>query len=130
MQRYMLNYKQQAGLSEDQFQKFTEMTGRTFSKRTELREQERTLWQALEEQMRPGVAADTDSLTLLMDEIVEVQAQIAEEERENQKELEKFLTPVQRAQLMLSQRRLQLNIEEIMRQRQQERQQGGGGNRN
>jgi hypothetical protein len=126
MQRYMLNYKQQAGLSEDQFQKFTEMTGRTFSKRTELREQERTLWQALEEQMRPGIAANPDSLTLLMDEIVEVQAQIAEAEKENQRELEKFLTPVQRAQLMLSQRRLQLNIEEIMRQRQQERQQGGG----
>jgi len=124
MQRYMQSYRQQAGLSDDQFRQFTEMTGRAFSQRAELREQERALWQALEEQMRPGVAADADSLTKLMDDIVEIQNEIVETERENQEELAKFLTPVQRAQLMLSQRRLQMNIEEIMRQR---REGGGGG---
>lgn len=117
MQRYMQSYRQQAGLNEDQFRRFTEMTGRAFSRRTELREQERSLWLALEQQMRPGVAADSDSLTQLMDDILDLQVQIAEVERENQDELDDFLTPVQRAQLMLSQRRLQMNIEEIMRQR-------------
>jgi len=117
MQRYMQSYRQQAALNEDQFRRFTEMTSRSFSRRAELREQERSLWLALEQQMRPGVAADSDSLTKLMDGILDLQVEIAEMERENQGELDDFLTPVQRAQLMLSQRRLQMNIEEIMRQR-------------
>jgi hypothetical protein len=117
MQRYMQSYRQQAGLNEDQFRRFTDLTGRSFSRRAELREQERTLWLALEAQMRPGVAADADSLTKLMGDILDLQVEIAEAERENQEELDDFLTPVQRAQLMLSQRRLQMNIEEIMRQR-------------
>jgi hypothetical protein len=126
MQRYMQSYRQQAGLSDDQFRQFTEMTSRTFSERAELRERERALWQALEQQMRPGVAANADSLTKLMDDIMDIQQQVAEAERQTQEELAKFLTPVQRAQLMLSQRRLQMNIEEIMRQRRE----GGGGIRN
>jgi hypothetical protein len=125
MQRYMQSYRQQAGLNEDQFRRFTDLTGRSFSRRAELREQERTLWLALEAQMRPGVAADADSLTKLMGDILDLQVEIAEAERENQEELDDFLTPVQRAQLMLSQRRLQMNIEEIMRQRRE----GGGGSR-
>jgi hypothetical protein len=125
MQRYMQSYRQQAGLNEDQFRRFTEMTSRSFSRRAELREQERSLWLALEAQMRPGVAADADSLTKLMGDILDLQVEIAEAERENQEELDDFLTPVQRAQLMLSQRRLQMNIEEIMRQRRE----GGGGSR-
>jgi hypothetical protein len=123
MQRYMQSYRQQAGLNEDQFRRFTEMTSRSFSRRAELREQERSLWLALEQQMRPGVAADSDSLTKVMDDLLDLQVEMAEVERENQQELDDFLTPVQRAQLMLSQRRLQMNIEEIMRQRRE----GGGG---
>ena len=121
MQRYMQNYRQQAGLNDKQFQDFTQQTERAFNERTELQQRERVLWQALEAQIKPGVAAATDSLVKLIDAIFEVQQELVKTEQQNQKELAEFLTPVQRAQLMLSQRRLQNNIQNVMRNR------GGGG---
>jgi len=122
MQRYMQNYKQQAGLNDKQFQDFTQLTERTNTERTALQQRERDLWRALEAQMKPGVAADADSLVNLIDAILGVQAELVKTEQQNQTELAEFLTPVQRAQLMLSQRRLQNNIQNVMRNRE-----GGGG---
>jgi len=121
MQRYMQNYRQQAGLNDKQFQDFTQLTERAFNERTELQQRERVLWQALEAQMKPGVAADADSLVKLIDTILEVQEELVKTEQRNQKDLAEFLTPVQRAQLMLSQRRFHNNIQNVMRNR------GGGG---
>ncbi len=126
MQRYMENYKQQAGLNDEQFQDFTQLTERAFNERRELQQRERVLWQALEGQMKPGVAADADSLVNLIDAIFDVQEELIETERRNQADLAEFLTPVQRAQLMLSQRRLQHNIQNVMRNRQQNMEGGGG----
>lgn len=126
MQRYMQNYKQQAGLNDKQFQDFTQLTERAFNERRELQQRERVLWQALEGQMKPGVAADADSLVGLIDAIFDVQQELIETERRNQADLAEFLTPVQRAQLMLSQRRLQNSIQNVMRNRQQNMEGGGG----
>ncbi len=126
MQRYMQNYKQQAGLNDEQFQDFTQLTERAFNERRELQQRERVLWQALEGQMKPGVAADGDSLVSLIGAIFDVQEELIETERRNQADLAEFLTPVQRAQLMLSQRRLQHNIQNVMRNRQQNMEGGGG----
>jgi hypothetical protein len=126
MQRYMQNYKQQAGLNDKQFQDFTQLTERAFNERRELQQRERVLWQALEGQMKPGVAADADSLVGLIDAIFDVQQELIETERRNQADMAEFLTPVQRAQLMLSQRRLQNSIQNVMRNRQQNMEGGGG----
>ncbi len=126
MQRYMQNYKQQAGLNDKQFQDFTQLTERAYNERTELQQRERVLWQALEGQMKPGVAADADSLVNLIDAIFDVQEELIETERRNQADMAEFLTPVQRAQLMLSQRRLQHNIQNVMRNRRQNMEGGGG----
>ncbi len=126
MQRYMENYKQQAGLDDKQFQDFTQLTERAFNERRELQQRERVLWQALEGQMKPGVAADADSLVNLIEAIFDVQEELIETERRNQADMAEFLTPVQRAQLMLSQRRLQHNIQNVMRNRQQNMEGGGG----
>ena len=126
MQRYMQNYKQQAGLNDEQFQDFTQLTERAFNERRELQQRERVLWQALEGQMKPGVAADADSLVGLIDAIFDVQQELIETERRNQADMAEFLTPVQRAQLMLSQRRLQNSIQNVMRNRQQNMEGGGG----
>ena len=126
MQRYMENYKQQAGLNDKQFQDFTQLTERAFNERRELQQRERVLWQALEGQMKPGVAADADSLVGLIDAIFDVQQELIETERRDQADMAEFLTPVQRAQLMLSQRRLQNSIQNVMRNRQQNMEGGGG----
>jgi hypothetical protein len=85
--------------------------------------QERDLWVALEGQMRPGVAADADSVDALIDGILAVQERRTAQARAEQEEYADFLSPVQRAQLTLSWRRFQMQIDRVrgMGQQQQQR---------
>jgi len=118
MRRFMENYRVQVALDDEQFARFEEITRQSMERRTELLRRERTLWMALQGQMRPGVAADADSLTNLMEELVAVQQQRVDDARADLARYGEFLDPVQQAQLMLSLRRLQFQIEGArMRQR-------------
>lgn len=121
MQRFMENYRRQSGLSDEQFARFRDVTRRAFEARSELQRRERDLWRALEGQMRPGVAADADSVTRLLDGLVEVQTARVERLRAEHAEFAAFLSPVQQAQLTIAFRRLQNQIERIMQQRLQGR---------
>jgi hypothetical protein len=121
MQRYMQNFRSQAGLTDEQFQRFREVSQESFAAREGIRQQERALWMALEDQLRPGVAAAEDSVTRLLEGLLGVQAAQLERTRQEQARYAEFLTPVQRSQLMLMSRRLQQNIEGIIRRRGQQR---------
>lgn len=119
MQRFLQNYRNAAGLDEGQFSQFRTLAERAFEARNELQRRERSLWQALEGQMRPGVAADPDSVTVLLDGLVGIQTERVELLRSEQAEFAAFLTPVQRAQLTLSLRRLQMQIDRVIDERMQ-----------
>lgn len=123
MQRFTANYRQAAGLTDEQFERFRTVTEHTFQERAESQRRERELWQALEGQMRPGIAADPDSLNALMGTLFDVQAEHVERSRAAQAEYAAFLTPVQQAQLMLAMRRFMFQIEGV-RQRMMQQQQG------
>ncbi len=113
VERFMTNYRVQVALTEEQYVRFQEVTQRSFRARAEFEQRERRIWVALQGQMRPGVAADPDSLNTLMDALIQVQADRVEQARTEQAEYAEFLTPVQRAQLTLSWRRLQGQIEQV-----------------
>jgi hypothetical protein len=117
MERFMENYRGQAGLSDEQYSRFRDVTRRSFEARNRLNRRERELWRALEGQMRPGMAANADSVARILDELVGLQAQQAEQQRLDQQAYAEFLSPVQRAQLTLAFRRLQLQIEQVVRER-------------
>ena len=123
VQRFMTNFKGQAGLSDAQFERFQGIIRRSFQERSELMRRERDLWVALEGQMRPGVAANADSVDALIDGILAVQEERTRQARAEQDEYADFLTPVQRAQLTLSWRRFQMQIDRVrgMGQQQQQR---------
>jgi hypothetical protein len=72
---------------------------------------------ALEEQMRPGVAADMDSLSSLLDGLTANSEQMVGQLRSEREEYGAFLTPVQQALLVLQFERLQRQIEGVMRRR-------------
>ncbi len=72
MERLLENGRVQAGLTDEQFGRYREIARRSFAGRNEIQSRERGLWRALERQMRPGVAADEDSLTALIDSLVTV----------------------------------------------------------
>ncbi|MFQ6046756.1 MAG: hypothetical protein ACE5PT_10445 [Gemmatimonadales bacterium] len=115
MQRFAENVRNQARLSDEHFERLRQVMRRSFEARNELQEREMQVWTALEGQMRPGVAADEDSLSVLLDALVEVQAARVEQARREQAAYAEFLTPVQRAQVTLSWRRLQMQIERLGR---------------
>lgn len=115
MQRFTMNYRESAGLTDEQFEQFREVAQRTFEQRAQSQQRERELWVALEGQMRPGIGADPDSLTFLMNALVDIQAERVEQTRAAQAEYAAFLNPVQQAQLMLALRRFMFQIEGVRR---------------
>ena len=75
------------------------------------------MWRALEGQMRPGLAANPDSVTKLLDAVMAQRAALVEQARSEQREYAQFLTPVQRGQLVLMVERFQQQVEGIVRRR-------------
>jgi hypothetical protein len=118
-ERFMENYRQQAGLTPDQNQKFRAVAQRSFEQRRDRQQKEQELWRALEMQMRPGVAANPDSVSKLLDAIVAVRATAVDQMRADYKEFSTFLSPVQRGQLFIQFERLQRNIEDLIQRRMQ-----------
>lgn len=115
MRRLFENYRAQAGLTPEQEVRFREVLQQSMRQRQELMRRERETWQALEGQMRPGVAANPDSVTRLMDGLVAVRAAQLDRLRAEHREYATFLTPVQRAQLFIMWERLEQQVEQVRR---------------
>jgi hypothetical protein len=113
VQRFLANYRAQAGLTDGQFEQFREVTRRSFEARADLARRERGVWLALEAQMRPGVAANPDSVVVLLDQALAIQQEQLDQARREQEEYARFLNPIQRAQLAIAWRRLQMQIEGV-----------------
>lgn len=117
MERFLETYKNQAGLTPDQDRRFREVFRRSLDQRRDIQQREQALWRALEGQMRPGVAANADSVTKLLDGVIAQRAALVEQTRNEQREYTQFLTPVQRGQLALTWERFQQQVEQIVRRR-------------
>jgi hypothetical protein len=117
VQRFIENYRAQAGLTDAQFERFRASVRRQWETRRAVEQRERAILQGLGGQLRPGVAADQDSVTQLLDALEAVQAERLDRLRSEQAEFREYLSAVQRAQLVLSFTRLERQIEELIRQR-------------
>lgn len=119
-ERFAAKVRRDLDLTEDQATRLRE-TGREFNgRRRELESRERELRSALEAQLRPGVAADRDSVTRLTDALVELRGAWAQTFRDEHRRIATFLDPVQRAQLYMMRERLMRRAHEVHRGR------GGG----
>ncbi len=121
MERFLQNYRNQAGLTEEQFQRFTDITLRAFRERRQFEVRQRQLMRALEGQLRPGVAADQDSLLVLLDAMTQTRQALVDLGTRDLEEYATFLDPVQQAQLIVSLERFQQQIENLIRRRAQQR---------
>jgi flagellar motor switch protein FliG len=117
VQRFMENYRSQSGLTDEQFEQLQAVLRRSWDERRASQERERALLRGIEGQMRPGVAADPDSVTRLLDGLIQLQADRVDLTRREQTQLAEFLTPVQRAQLVLALIRLENQIYQITQPR-------------
>ena len=116
-QRVAQRIQQDLKLSPDQMQRLRATVGTYAGRRRDLEARQRDLRQALGGQLRPGIAAAPDSVARLADELLDVRVRYTESFREEQRELARYLDPVQRAKLMLLRDRLTNRAQEFRRRR-------------
>ena len=109
--------RQVLGLSDDQAAKLRSTQERFRTRRQSIRQEQLTLRSALAEQMRPGVAANGDSVRGLMERIHANRLSQVQLEQEEDREMAGYLTPVQRAQYQLLRERLMQRVAQERNQR-------------
>jgi Spy/CpxP family protein refolding chaperone len=116
-QRWSMQVRQQLNLTDDQAAKLRATEDRFFERRREILIGQRAVLQGLRGQLQPGVAADADSVRKLLDEREQNRAAAMQLDRDEDKEMTAYLSPVQRARYQLMRQRLQERIAEMRRQR-------------
>jgi hypothetical protein len=115
--RFAARVKEELGLSDEQLAKLRATSLTYGARRRELESRERVLRSALAEQMRPGVAANQDSVSKLTDGLVNLRSSYAQTLRDENQAWAQYLTPVQRSQLLTMRERFTRRIREIREQR-------------
>ncbi len=115
LERFMQNFIQQAGLAAEERAQFQETSQRHFRERAQQDQHRRQLVRALDEQMRPGVAANPDSVSALLESLVVLGEEMAAAVRAQQEEYATFLTPVQRGLFVIHYERFQRQVQSVQR---------------
>jgi hypothetical protein len=112
-ERFAARLKEQLGLSNEQMKRLRETTGKFGGRRRELEGRQLAIRRALALQLRPGTAADQDSVAKLTDDLLSGRVAYAQTFRDESAELKEYLNPVQRAQLMALRERLLLRAQQF-----------------
>lgn len=112
-ERFTERAKEQLGLDAQQVTRLRETSRRFGGRRRELESRERAIRDAMAEQLRPGVAADRDSVAKLTDAAAELRVAYAQTFRDELRETAGFLDAVHRAQLFIMRDRLLRRAREI-----------------
>src|SRR2546425_992165 len=126
-QRFGERVQQDLQLSSDQATKLRATQERFGARRRTLMEQRMTRRRALEGQMQPGVAANSDSVRKLMDGMRAGRAEMVKIEQDEDQEMSGYLTPVQRARYQQMRERLMQRVGEMRMERREGRGMGGMG---
>ena len=105
-------------LTPDQAEKFDSAQSRAWEQRRQFMLQRRQINQALQDQMRPGVAANSDSVGKLLDARRSVTQKLFQVDDQEDREMAGFLNPVQRAQYQEFRQRFRERVAEAVRNRQ------------
>jgi hypothetical protein len=119
-QRFTERVKEALGLTDDQAARMRGVQAMVAEKRRMLEMQERQVRMALGNQLRPGIAANADSVAKLVNALTAQRVAFAQTFQDEMRELSTFLTPVQRGQYLLMRDRLMMQIEELRRSTQQQ----------
>jgi hypothetical protein len=112
-QRFAERVKQELALSDEQAARLKTIAMEYGGRRRELRHREKDLRAALDAQIRDGATSDQDSVARLTRELLDLRVAYAESWREEMGKLSPFLTPVQRARLLVMRERLIQRVHEM-----------------
>ena len=105
-ERFATRIQEQLRLSDEQMTKLRATTQKFGGRRRELEGRQMAIRRALGMQLRPGIAANRDSVAKLTDDLLGGRIVYAQTFRDESSELKTYLDPVQRAQLMIMRERL------------------------
>jgi hypothetical protein len=109
--------QQQLGLTKDQGDKLRATEERFRPRRRAIQRQQLLLRLGLQGQMRPGEAANADSVRRLMDGMQANRSEMLRLEQEQDQEMSGYLTPVQRARYQMLRERLLQRLQDVRRER-------------
>jgi Spy/CpxP family protein refolding chaperone len=112
-QRFAERVKQELALSDEQATRLKAIATEYSGRRREFRHREQDLRSALDGQIRDGTTPDQDSVARLTRELLDLRVEYAECWREEMGKLSPFLTPVQRARLLVMRERLIQRVHEM-----------------
>jgi Spy/CpxP family protein refolding chaperone len=98
--RFAERMKAELDLTDEQAERLKEVAKENGSRRRALRERERALSAALDRQLEAGAEADQDSVARMTRDLLDLRVEYAQSWREEMGKLS-FLSPVQRARLMV-----------------------------
>ncbi len=112
-ERFTERAREQLDLTDAQANRLRETSRQFGGRRREIESRGRAIRDALGTQLRPGVAANRDSVAKLTDSAMQLRIDYAETFRDELRATAKFLDPVQRAQLFTMRDRLLGHAREI-----------------
>jgi Spy/CpxP family protein refolding chaperone len=124
-QQFAERVKEELALTDEQAARLKTIAKEYGGRRRELRHRERELRRSLDAQTEDGTAADQDSVARLTRELLNLRVEYAESWREEMGKLH-FLSPVQRARLLVMREELIQRVHEMRRDHRGFRHRGDG----
>lgn len=120
LQRRMLEVVQRTlGATDDQMRQLVEVNRTYEGERRALNQKDREARQAIRAEVLRDVDADQDKVSRMLDALVDVQRQRLDVFAREQRDLARFLTPVQRAKYATLQEALRKKVAQLRQQRQE-----------
>jgi len=116
-ERFAARVQQELGLTADQATKLRATQERFGERRRTLMRQQMGRRLALQGQMRPGEAADADSVKRLMDGLHAGRGEMLTLDQDEDRDMAGYLTPVQRARYQMMRQRFLERVNEMREQR-------------
>jgi periplasmic protein CpxP/Spy len=111
-ERFASRVQTELGLTNEQTAKLKATSQAYSGRRRELRDRAGRVRESLAKQLQPGVAANQDSVAKLTDAMVDMKLASAQLSRDEMKDVSKYLTPVQRARLLVMRERFMERVKE------------------
>jgi protein CpxP len=111
-ERFASRVQSELGLTNEQTAKLKATSQAYSGRRRELRDRAMKVRDELAKQLQPGVAANQDSVAKLTDAMIDLKLASAQLTRDEMKDVAKYLTPVQRARLLVMRERFMERVKE------------------
>ena len=115
-ERYERMVQARLELTEPQMQQLRQAMRSNQDRRRDLMRREMDIRRSMQRQMQPGVAANNDSLSQLLEQQSRLRVELAQSDEQFQRDLG-FLPPVKRVQLMQMQRNFEERVRDAARRR-------------